>query len=303
MVSTDLLGVKRSEALTWSAYQDDYLGSMNAGSFRYHSSNNWVNTGFNYRLNFGETWPSPPRYGFSVKIKTQADVAGRFEYNQLWFKPRPYVSRGGVGDFEGYTRDVTGGASLGVRVNTQYILSWGADWQLGEGFYGLGAEAIVPIGIWPAVSARMFSKNTDGYLDEFGIQYGMSVYVEAQGTVWVGKTEHQIFGDQHIAIPESHKLVYGAKAAIVFQGTVGAATIGYKWFDNDWYNDKWNNGMSTILQVGPVSAEGKFTARGEMRFWNWTWQEGYQIWAGHASTAGYTPIITNQYDGHFDRLL
>jgi hypothetical protein len=279
--------VSRSEALTWTANQDDYLGDgFRAVSFRQDRKDKWMNEGFNYKLAFKELpdpWYSPTWNGFSVKFKPQADFAGRFEYNQWWFRPQVYtVFTNQLVDTRYWTRDVTGGASLGLRMYNTLILSWGHDWNLAwAGYWGIGLEASVGIGAWPIAGVQMASKNTNNEEDALAVNFLFSVFVEAQGTVWIGNTEHKE-RDDDTNNEESHKLIAGARAQIVFQGTAGTG-IGWKCWEYDWYNDKWNNDMTHNVQIGAWKADGKVVARAELRWGPVVFQEGYQIWAGQKS--------------------
>jgi hypothetical protein len=291
--------VERSEALTWTANQDDYTGNGGvATGFVYSYSNKWINTGFNYKLDFGDGLYTPTWYGFSIKAKVAADVAGRFAYNQDIYLPffgSPLNTKGG-------TRDVNSSASLGVRVTPSLTLSWGHDWNLGwAGYWGLGAEVTIPVGVWPSCGVTMISSNTKSDADFLAINGTFSVYVEAQGSVWIGKTEHTS-RDDDIWNPESHKLVAGARAQIVFQGTAGLG-IGYKVREYDWYNDKWNNVMRHNAQIANGTADGKLVARAELRWGPVVFQNGYLIWQGSKSNDG---IPTKTYDHNnqvFDLLL
>jgi hypothetical protein len=284
IASASLLGVSRSEALTWSAHQDDYLGDgSQAVNFREDRKDKWMNQGFNYKLAFKEMpnpWYSPNWYGFSIKVKPGADIAGRFEYNQWWYRPQVYTTwTHQLMDTNAWTRDVTGGASLGVRANNQLIISWGHDWPLAwAGYWGIGMEASVAVGAWPTAGVQMASKNTNSEEDALAINFLFSPYVEAQGTAWIGNTEHKV-SDDDTHDEESHKLIAGARGQIVFQGTAGLG-IGWKCWDYDWYNDKWNNDMKNNVQLGAAKADGKVVARGELRWGPVVFQEGYQIWAG-----------------------
>jgi hypothetical protein len=297
LAPANLLGVRRSEVLTWTPNQDNYLGDGNgADSFRYDSNNKWMNSGMNYKLEFGDGLYTPTWYGFSIKGKVQADLAGRFEYNQWWYKAWR------AGRDRGWTRDVTGSASVGARVNISATLSWGHDWNLGwAGHWGIGAEATLPIGLWPSVNTSMNSSNTSGSEDRLSVGFSVGPYVEAQGSVWLGRTEHKD-GDDDIWNPESHKLVGGMRAQIVFQGTatVGA---GYACKERDWYNDKWNNVMTHEAQVGNTRANGKLVARGEIRFGPVVFQNGWQIWAGEKANSGWVPKSWNSNSHGLDLLL
>jgi len=296
LAPANLLGVRRSEVLTWKPNQDDYLGDGNrAVGFRFDSRNNWVNTGMNYKLEFGDGFYTPTWYGFSIKVKAQADLAGRFEYNQSWYRPQSSSPRGPY-DRGDWTRNVTGSGSVGARVNVGLILSWGHDWNLGPaGYWGIGAEATAPIGVWPSVNTSMNSSNTNGDEDRLSVGFSVGPYVEAQGSVWLGRTEHKD-RDDDIFDPESHKLVGGVRGQIVFQGT---ATIGFGYAcrERDWYNDKWNNDMTHEAQIGNTRANGKLVARGEIRFWNHVFQNGWQIWAGEKSNSGWVPK-TGSFNSH-----
>ena len=287
IASAGLLGVERSEALTWTANQDDYTGDGRvATGFGHWGSNKWINTGFNYKLDFGDGLYTPTWYGFSIKAKVAADVAGRFAYNQEWY------SASSGSNHMAYTRDVNSAASLGVRVTPSLTLSWGHDWNLGwAGYWGLGAEVTIPVGVWPSCGVTMISSNTKSDADFLAINGTFSVYVEAQGSVWIGKTEHTS-RDDDMWNPESHKLVAGARAQIVFQGTAGLG-IGYKVREYDWYNDKWSNVMRHNAQIANGTADGKLVARAELRWGPVVFQNGYLIWQGSKSNDG---IPTKTYD-------
>jgi hypothetical protein len=147
----------------------------------------------------------------------------------------------------------------------------------------------------------MNSKNTraDGGQLYAGISVGP--YVEAQGTAWIGNTEHKE-RDDDTRNPESHKLVGGARAQIVFQGI---ATIGvsYKCQEYDWYNDKWNNDMDHTGQLGETRANGKLVARAEFRWGPVVFQEGYQIWQGQKSNDGWKAWYDHSNKYYLDQLL
>ena len=302
LAPANLLGVRRSEVLTWTPSQDNYLGDGDrAPSFRYDSNNKWLNSGMNYKLEFGDGFYTPTWYGFSIKVKVQSDLAGRFEYNQWWYRPQRHTPRG-AHDKGDWTRNVTGGASVGARVNAGLILSWGHDWNLGPaGYWGIGAEANVPIGIWPSVNTSMNSSNTNGDEDRLSVGFSVGPYVEAQGTVWLGRTEHKD-SDDDIWNEESHKLVGGVRGQIVFQGTATIG-VGYACRERDWYNDKWNNDMTHEAQIGNTRANGKLVARGEIRFWNYVIQNGWQIWAGEKANSGWVPKTGNFNSHGLDLLL
>jgi hypothetical protein len=287
LAPANLLGVRRSEVLTWTPSQDNYLGDGNgADRFAYNSNNKWMNPGFNYKLGFdpanlGDFYTPTFWGGFQIKLKTQADLAGRFEYNQWWYK----AWRAGLD--RGWTRDVTGGASVGARYNIQGVIAWGHDWNLWwAGTWGFGAEAVLSIGLWPSVNVGMNSSNTRAEADRLSVNATFGPYVEAQGNVWVGKTEHKD-SDDDIFYSDSHKLVGGVKGQIVFQGNLSIGA-GYTCEERDWYNDKWNNAMTHIGKLGNTSASGKLVARAEIKFWNWTIQNGWQIWAGAKYNNGWT---------------
>jgi hypothetical protein len=281
IASASLLGVSRSEVLTWSANQDRYSGDgPTADSFRYDSNNKWANEGLNYKLQFGNGIYSPTWYGFSIKVKPGADIAGRLEYNQWWYKALKN------GRDLGWTRDVTGSGSVGCRVNCAAILSWGHDWNLAwAGHWGIGAEANCTLGLWASFNVNMNSSNTKAGDDTLSAGASVGPYVEAQGTAWIGKTEHKN-ADDDTWNSESHKLVNGARAQIVFQGT---ATVGLASTirDKDWYNDKWNNDMTSEGNVGNTRANGKLVARAEFRWGPVTFQQGYQIWSGTKENSGW----------------
>jgi hypothetical protein len=180
------------------------------------------------------------------------------------------------------TRDVWASASVGGRVNIQGILSWGVDWHIpfNTGTYGLGVEASLAIGLWPAVSVVENSSNTRDEVDTLTGELSVGPYLEAQGSVWIGKMEH-VLNDDDVSDSESHKLVGGVRGQIVFQGN---ATVGAKYIckDYDWWNDKLNEAMSHESQVGNTSINGKLFTRAEIKLWSWTIQAGYEIWAGGA---------------------
>jgi hypothetical protein len=295
--SPDLLGVHRSEVLTWTADQDYYLNDgWGADRFDYNSNNKWLNSGMNYKLEFGDGIYTPTWYGFSIKGKVAADLAGRFEYNQWWYT----AWRGGRN--RGWTRDVTGGASVGARVNIAATLSWGHDWNLGwAGYWGIGAEATLPIGLWPSVNTSMNSSNTRAEADRLSVDISVGPYVEAQGTVWLGRTEHKD-RDDDIWNSESHKLVSGVRGQIVFQGT---ATIGagYTCEEKDWFNDAYNNDMTHKAKLGNTRANGKLVARGEIRWGPVVFQNGWQIWAGEKTNNGWVPKTWNSNSRGLDLLL
>jgi hypothetical protein len=260
-----------------------------------------MNPGMNYKLEFGDGLYTPTWYGFSIKVKAQADLAGRFEYNQSWYRPQSSSPRGSY-DRGDWTRNVTGGASVGARVNVGLILSWGHDWNLGPaGYWGIGAEATVPVGLWGSAYTSMNSSNTNGDEDRLSVGFSIGPYVEAQGTVWIGRTEHKDMDDD-IFYPESHKLVGGVKGQIVFQGTATVG-FGYACRERDWYNDKWNNDMTHEAQIGNTRANGKLVARGEIRFWNYVIQNGWQIWAGEKANSGWVPKSWNSNSHGLDLLL
>jgi hypothetical protein len=291
IASAGLLGVERSEALTWTANQDDYTGNGRvATGFVYSYSNKWINTGFNYKLDFGEGYYTPTWYGFSIKAKVGADVTGRFDYNQNIYLPffgSPLNTIGG-------TRDVNSSAGLGVRTKIELILSWGHDWNLGwAGYWGLGAEASVSVGPWINAGVTMISSNSNGEADFLAVNGSFSMYVEVQGTVWIGRTEHAS-QDDDFWDPESHKLVAGARAQIVFQGTAGLG-IGYKCTEYDWYNDKWNNDMRHNAQIANGTANGKLLARAELRWGPVVFQNGYLLWQGSKRNDG---IPTKTHTGN-----
>ncbi len=297
LAPASLLGVQRSEVLTWRAHQDDYLGNGDgADYFVYDSNNKWSNLGMNYKLEFGDGFYTPTWYGFSIKAKVAADLAGRFEYNQWWYK----AWRAGLD--RGWTRNVAGGASVGGRVNIQGTISWGHDWYLGwAGYWGIGAEATLPIGLWLSLNTSMDSSNTRSSEDRLSVNVSVGPYVEAQGTVWLGETEHKDSDDDTLN-PESHKLVGGVRAQIVFQGTATIG-LGYTCLDHDWYNDKWNNEMTQNGQVGNTRADGKLLARGEIRLGPWVFQNGWQIWKGVKANSGWVPKTSNKRSEGLDYLL
>ena len=308
LAPTNLLGVRRAEVLTWTPNQDDYLGDgSTVRRFRYDSNNKWMNPGFNYKLEFdpanlGDFYTPTFWGGFQIKLKTQADLAGRFEYNQWWYRPRVRQPRVGWTDKGDWTRDVTGGASVGARCNIQGVIAWGHDWNLWwAGTWGLGAEAVLSIGLWPSVNVGMISSNTRAEADRLSVDATFGPYVEAQGNVWVGKTEHKD-SDDDIFYSDSHKLVGGVKGQIVFQGNVSIG-VGYTCEERDWYNDKWNNDMTHIGKLGNTRASGKLVARGEIRFWDWTIQDGWQIWAGAKANDGWAERWDYNNDHNLDMLL
>jgi hypothetical protein len=305
IASASLLGVSRSEALTWTANQDDYLGNgTRAPGFRQDRTDKWINAGFNYKLQFkeqGDPWYSPTWYGFSFKVKPQADIAGRCEYTQWWYRPQQWTPRGNS-DRSDWTRDITGSAGVGVRFNTAFILSWGFDWSIPwVGYWGIGAEASATFGAWPSAGMQMASKNTNSEEDSMAVNFYVQAYTEAQGTVWIGNTA-QKNGDDDTVNEESHKLIAGARCQIVFQGTVGIG-LGYKCREYDWYNDKWNNVMNHTAQIGATKADGKLVARAELRWDPVTFQNGYQIWAGSKTGAIRDPSTSDGNNHALDLLL
>ncbi len=304
MASADLLGVERSEALTrFSIFQDDYLGSQaQAVGFKFNYDIKAFNEGFNFKVNWGEGFFSPPWNGFSFKVKFQMDVAGRLEYNQWWYKPQ-MSRRGGWSDIGDETRNIVGAGSIGVRPNVQLICSWGYDFPLPwAGYWGLGAEASIAIGGWPAVDARMVSTNTSNIPDENNVTLTFRGYIEGQGLVWIGNTEQKDPIGSEITNPESHKLNYGAKAGIQYTGN-GGLTGGWKFREYDWYNDRHNNTMDNNLQIFGVETSGKIYAREEFKFGNVTFQNGYLIWEGSTRAYPYTSMIDRSYNRDLDRLL
>jgi hypothetical protein len=187
-------------------------------------------------------------------------------------------------------------------MNVSLILSWGHDWNLAwAGYWGMGAEASISIGLWPSLGAAMYSTNTSNFEDAFAINSDVNPYVEAQGTVWIGRTEHKE-RDDDIWNSESHKLVAGARGQIVFQGRAGVG-FGYKCTEYDWYNDKWNNSMRNAAQAGNTRADGKLVARAELRWGSVTFQNGYQIWSGNKQNNGWAPVDNNNYYERLDQLL
>jgi hypothetical protein len=248
-------------------------------------------------LEFGDGFYTPTWYGFSIKAKVGAEVTGRFEYNQYWWYG--YAA-------EGYplneTRDVNSSAALGVRTKIELILSWGHDWNLGwAGHWGLGAEASVGFGPWITAGVTMTSSNIKDEADFLAVNGTFSVYVEIPGAVWIGQTEHKN-KDDDIFDPESHKLVAGARALIVFKGTAGLG-IGYKCTEYDWYNDKWNNDMRHNAQIYNGTANGKFVAQGEFRWNRVVFQNGYLIWEGSKKNDGIHSKSGTWNDHNLDLLL
>ena len=298
IASASLLGVSRSEVLTWKPNQDSYLGHFLAIDFVYDHDSKWINTGLNKKLEFGDGHFSPTWNGFSLKQKVQADLAGRLEYNQWWYKPKR-----ASGKFVDLTRDMTAGASVGGRVTLSGIFSWGHDWSLPgfSGHYGLGAEASLAIGLWPNLATSMDSTNTKPIEDTLSVNFTVGPYVELQGNFWIGKTEHKEADDDTVN-PESHKLVNGVKAAIVFTGYAGGG-FGYKCTDLDWYNDKHNNEMHHDATVGNTKANGKLVARGEIKFWAYTIQNGYLIWQGETTNPGHAVNVSRSRAIGLDQLL
>jgi hypothetical protein len=298
IASASLLGVSRSEGLTWSANQDSYTGSSgpNADYFTYDSNNKWLNAGFNYKLGLGDGIYSPLWYGFSIKFKGSADLAGRFSYNQWWYKAHK------SGKVLGYTRDVASSGSVGGRCTADLTVSWGHDWYLGwAGHWGLGAEVKIPIGLWPNFNVNMNSSNKSGGDDTLSAGLDVWLYTEVQGSAWFGNTKAKN-DDDDIWYSESHQLVGGAKVQIVFQGS---ASLGVQYIcrDRDWYNDKWNNSMTHEGNVGNSKADGELKARGEIKFGPVTFQNGWQIWKGVKTNAGWVAVSKNNHNQGLDSLL
>jgi hypothetical protein len=306
MASADLLRVERSEVLTWRANQDDYLGNGNAYSFRLDHQNRWLNPGFNYKLNFGDGLYFPIYNGVEFKIKTDADVAGRLGYRQWWYKPQVHTNfTNMLVDKGDWTRDVTGNAKVGGRASISFIVMWGHDWNLAwAGYWGLGAEISVAFGVWQNFHVNMVSTNTKSNVNTFTAGSRLQAYVEAQpGSVWIGNTEHKKReNDWSLFDRESHKLIHGAKAQIVFVGTAGAGH-SYRCSEYDWYNDKWNNIMSHSARIGRASIDGKLSARAELRFGPVVFQEGYEIWSGSKEAAIWEKKIGEWNDHNLDLLL
>jgi hypothetical protein len=147
----------------------------------------------------------------------------------------------------------------------------------------------------------MNSSNTRAEADRLSVDISVGPYVEAQGTVWLGRTEHKD-RDDDIWNSESHKLVSGVRGQIVFQGT---ATIGagYTCEEKDWFNDAYNNDMTHKAKLGNTRANGKLVARGEIRWGPVVFQNGWQIWAGEKTNNGWVPKTWNSNSRGLDLLL
>jgi hypothetical protein len=307
MASADLLGVERSEVLTWSANQDDYL-TGSAIKFKMYSFNKWINPGFNYK------WPldsdilegvySAMTNGVQFKVKQSLETIGRLEYNQWWYKQQ-YQVNNVFYDSGPSTRNVTASATLALRNQLQLAVNWGHDWNLNwAGYWGLGLEFSVSGLLSSSGRVTMTSSNTSDFADTFEVEYRPSFGVEAQGTAWIGNTEHKAGQNfwEIIYPSEGHKILHGAKAQIVFEGSVGLG-IAYKCTEYDWCNDHYNDKMEHNMKVGNLSASGKVTARAEFRWGDASFQNGYQIWSGEKSVAAWEPKFSSQNIRWLDLLL
>lgn len=275
-LTSPLLGVNRSDVLTWKRNQDSYLvwnSHKNGNWFQYNSNNKWVNSGFNIGLDFGlPGWFSPVWNGFSVKTKMSADIAGRFEYNQWWYK----VKYGNT-DY-GWTRNVSGSASLNARGRVEGIITWGHDWHLWRNHYwGLGVEARFDVGLQVSATTKMNSSNTRADENNLTVDASPSVYVEAQGSVWIGDTTHKDQDDDWHT--EGHKLIFGAKGQIVFVSTAGFG-MGFVCKEWDWVNSKDDNNMHRYYSIGNTSISGNAKLRAEIKMARFTFQQGYELWTG-----------------------
>lgn len=298
-LTSSFLGVNRSDVLTWKTNQDEYLawGSpANGNWFQYNSNNKWTDAGFNIGLDFGlPGWFSPVWNGFSVKTKLSADIAGRFEYNQWWYKVRYRNS-----DY-GWTRDVSASASLNLRGRAEGIVTWGHDWHLwNDHYWGLGVEARFDVGFAIGATTKMNSSNTNEDEDKLTVDASPSFYVEAQGSVWIGETSHKNQDDDWTT--EGHKLIYGAKGQIVFIGTaaLGAGFVCKEW---DSVNSKYNNNMNRHWSIGNTSISGNAKCRAEIKLSRFTFQQGYKLWEGTKRNDGWKKLSNYQRHSGLDALL
>lgn len=290
-----LLGVTRSDVLTWNVNQDHYMwgGNNNGNSFQYHSYNTYPNGGFNYGLDFGlPGWFTPMWYGFSIKTKLSADIAGRLDYQQWWYKVN--------GNNNELTRDVLGTATLGLRGRIEGIISWGHDWNFLGSHWGLGLEARGDVGLNLSASVTMNSSNTSNREDKLDVGFTPNVYLEAHGDVWIGNVTHKNADDDYHT--EGHKLIHGAKGQVVFLGWVSAEStfVCKEW---DWVNDKWNNNMNRWWKVISVSANGKAQVRGEIKFGSFVYQQGYTIWSDRKSSGQVAQHFSSRRNTGLDSLL
>jgi hypothetical protein len=291
-----LLGVTRSDVLTWTPHQDDYLkGGREDGKNTFTKGKyfNWTNFGFNYGLGYNlPGYFSPVWNGFSVKTKLSADIAGRFDYQQTWYS---------VNGFKGLnTRDVTGSASLGLRGRVEGIITWGHDWSLWGSYWGLGVEARFDLGLNGSAATDMKSKNTSNQENNLYVGIKPSVYAEMQGSVWIGNTTHKNEDDD--STTEGHKLKHGAKGQVVFLGTV-SFNSGFECKEWDHFNNRHNNAMNRYWSAASASVDGKVLARAEIKFLSFTGQWGYMFWEGKHRSKEVVKYFSDSRDKGFDALL
>lgn len=299
-----LLGVHRSELLTWRVSQDWYLEQLRDKSgnctFKYVDSNTWINPGFNYKLPFSDLFYAPLWNGAYVKLKLDADVSGRFEYKQLFY----HAMRDGLR--VGAVRNVQSGATLGARMKLTGAFGWGHDWHIpfGLGHWGLGAEVSISLQAWPNVSASINSMHTSDLADYLSINLSLSPQVEDQGTVWIGVVEdtNEDGDDSDPFYKEQHKLVGGISGQVVFVGTLSFGA-GYKCKDWDWANDIYSEKMEHIGRLGNSMAKGTLSVRGEIKLGPWTLQNGWRIWDRQVSNDGWHERTSIRNNNTMDDLL
>jgi hypothetical protein len=315
MASADLLGVERSEVLTWSIYQDDYLTGT---SFRFVKTGEikWLAPEFTWKWSLDTP---DGRYinllanGVQFKTKLSCDSAARLAYNQHFWKGQYRVhdvnkQTTTYHDHDGMrTRNIAASGSLSLRNYITFTLAWGHDWPLAWfGHFGLGVEASGSFGFWNTAEARMLSYNTKKNDEGNYIAAGWnpSISVEIQGTAWIGQTEHKENDGlwAHFYGIESHKFVGGAKADIVFVGGVGFG-VQARCTEYDWSGDKYNDKMEHRLRIGNLALSGAIKGRVGFRWGDVTWQDGYELWSGRKDITIFKPQYSEYNERFLDLLL
>jgi hypothetical protein len=288
IASASLLGVSRSEVLTSVSsflFQDSWTGNgTQFDDFKYVSEDHLWDQIFNHKLNFGTGRFSPTYYGFSVSAKVEAEWTARVSMKRYWYD----VFK--AGKKLGRTRDSQANVGLGMRPMITGTAKWGYDWSFGWfGHWGLGAEVAVSVFPWITAQWDLNSHNTSDVADYTNFDLKPSLSIKADGTVWLGREEHasrdnDTVDPDHSRNKESHKLIYGIKGGVQFNGDLSASASVY-YSDYDWYNDKWSDKIYSGMSFGAASMSGILLAKEEIKTKFTTYGVGFKLWEGSLTSS------------------